>query len=528
MGKWTDKLYITHGEWANEYGGMSFGGVRTTPINRQIFRSLPFNCCALSLQEVELPYCTDDGIVFDLENILPYMKKYGSNPVTGGKLEPKDLFKIEFTKNKEGQYCCPITFKIFTEHTHIVAIRTSGKVYAYDAVEKLNIRAEIWNDLITDQPFTKKDVISIQDPHNLEKRNLETFQHLKKQLNFIKDKESTGINLSGSARRILEASVKKAEPIKKETEEVKAPLSTARNPAEKAAIHSLGKAAASLTSTSMTPVTVNQTAMISDEDYMFQFIKTNGFVRLTTNFGDINLELFCPQTPRACYNFIMLARSGYYDGVKFHRSIKNFMIQGGDPSGTGKGGESIWKKDFANEIKVNLSHDSRGMLCMANRGKNTNSSQFYITYRPCKHLDGKHTVFGKLVGGMSTLDRMEKVPTDEADLPTVAITIQSITVFTDPFADYLEEAEKKRASDEAKALDKLNKKPKDEDVTTFFGSRLVSSSASSSKQSSSVGKYLKPIQEPASKKSPSKSEQEYAVPAKKPKTTGSYGNFSNW
>lgn len=81
----------------------------------------------------------------------------------------------------------------------------------------------------------------------------------------------------------------------------------------------------------------------------------------------------------------MLARSGYYDGVKFHRSIKNFMvsqllashlqIQGGDPTGTGKGGESIWKKDFANEIKVNLSHDSRGMLCMANRGKNTNSSQ---------------------------------------------------------------------------------------------------------------------------------------------------------
>lgn len=85
--------------------------------------------------------------------------------------------------NEPGQYCCPITFKIFTEHTHIVAIRPSGKVYAYDAVEKLNIRAEIWKDLITDQPFTKRDVISIQDPHNLDKRNLDSFQHLKKQLN---------------------------------------------------------------------------------------------------------------------------------------------------------------------------------------------------------------------------------------------------------------------------------------------------------------------------------------------------------
>ncbi|KAI0217510.1 cyclophilin peptidyl-prolyl cis-trans isomerase Cyp8 [Massospora cicadina] len=435
---------------------MSFGGVRTTPVNRQIFRRLPFNCCALSLQEAELSYCTDDGIVFDLENILPYMKKYGSNPVTGGKMEPKDLFKIEFFKNKEGLYCCPITLKVFTEHTHIVAIRTSGKVYAYDAVEKLNIRAEIWHDLMTDQPFTRKDVISIQDPHNLEKRNIETFQHLKKQLNFIKEKESTGINLSGSARRILEASVKKPESPKKEPDTSTAPLSTARNPAEKAAAFSLGKAAASLTSTSMTPVTVNQTAMLSDEDYMFQFIKAKGYVRLTTNFGDINLELFCHQTPRACYNFIMLARNGYYNGVKFHRSIKNFMIQ------------VFWKRDFANEIKVNLSHDSRGMLGMANRGKNTNSSQFYITYRPCKHLDGKHTIFGKLVGGMATLEKMEKIPTDETDTPTVPIIIESITVFTDPFADYVEEAERKRISDEAKALEKLNHQPKEEVQCTRF------------------------------------------------------------
>lgn len=115
----------------------------------------------------------------------------------------------------------------------------------------------------------------------------------------------------------------------------------------------------------------------------------------------------------------MLSKQGYYKGVKFHRSIKNFMIQGGDPTGTGRGGESYWKKDFVDEFKSNLSHKGRGILSMANRGKNTNSSQFFITFRSCQHLDNKHTIFGKLVGGLETLSKLESIPTDESDKPLV-------------------------------------------------------------------------------------------------------------
>jgi peptidyl-prolyl cis-trans isomerase-like protein 2 len=108
---------------------------------------------------------------------------------------------------------------------------------------------------------------------------------------------------------------------------------------------------------------------------MFNEIKEKGYAQIVTNLGSLNIELFCDKAPRTCYNFIMLSKQGYYNGIIFHRKIKNFMIQGGDPTSTGKGGESYWKKDFADEFKRNLSHNERGLMSMANKGKNTNSSQ---------------------------------------------------------------------------------------------------------------------------------------------------------
>lgn len=136
-------------------------------------------------------------------------------------------------------------------------------------------------------------------------------------------------------------------------------------------------------------------------------MKGKGYVTFATNLGDIRVELYCQDTPKTCYNLIALAKKGYYKNVKFHRNIKNFMLQGGDPTGTGSGGESIFGKPFEDELLNTLNHDGRGVLSMANRGPNTNTSQFFFTYRTCSHLNRKHTVFGKLVGGMDVLTRYD-------------------------------------------------------------------------------------------------------------------------
>ncbi|KAF3494445.1 hypothetical protein DY000_02058417 [Brassica cretica] len=123
-------------------------------------------------------------------------------------------------------------------------------------------------------------------------------------------------------------------------------------------------------------------------------------VTLHTNLGDIKCEIFCDEVPKGAENFLALCASGYYDGTIFHRNIKGFMIQGGDPTGTGKGGTSIWAKKFNDEIRDSLKHNARGMLSMANSGPNTNGSQFFITYAKQPHLNGLYTIFGKVIHGI--------------------------------------------------------------------------------------------------------------------------------
>ncbi|RSH93655.1 Peptidyl-prolyl cis-trans isomerase cyp10 [Saitozyma podzolica] len=121
-------------------------------------------------------------------------------------------------------------------------------------------------------------------------------------------------------------------------------------------------------------------------------------VTLHTTLGDLKIEVFCEAVPRTAENFLALAASGTYDNTLFHRNIKGFMVQGGDPSGTGKGGQSIWGKPFADEIRQTLKFNTRGIVAMANGGPDTNKSQFFIAYGKQPSLDGKYTIFGKYVG----------------------------------------------------------------------------------------------------------------------------------
>ncbi len=136
-------------------------------------------------------------------------------------------------------------------------------------------------------------------------------------------------------------------------------------------------------------------------------------VILQTNQGNIELELFPDVAPLAVENFTTHVKEGYYNGIAFHRIIHNFMIQGGDPTETGRGGESIWHKDFKDEFKPNLIFDKPGMLAMANRGPNTNGSQFFITTAPTPWLNGGYTIFGKVVNAasMQTLQKLNDVAT---------------------------------------------------------------------------------------------------------------------
>ncbi len=132
---------------------------------------------------------------------------------------------------------------------------------------------------------------------------------------------------------------------------------------------------------------------------------------MKTSAGDIDLTLFPSKAPVTVANFLNLAKSGYYDGIKFHRVIANFMIQGGDPDGTGAGGPGY---SFEDEFDPSLKHDKPGILSMANRGPKTNGSQFFITHVPTPHLDGKHTVFGEVTSGQDVVNKVKQGDTIES------------------------------------------------------------------------------------------------------------------
>lgn len=149
---------------------------------------------------------------------------------------------------------------------------------------------------------------------------------------------------------------------------------------------------------------------------------------IQTNMGTIELELFADKTPKTVENFVGLANKGYYNGVIFHRVIDNFMIQGGDPTGTGRGGQSLWGGKFEDEFVPELKHDSEGILSMANAGPNTNGSQFFITLVPTPWLDGRHTVFGKVIKGMDVVKAIGKVPRNQQDRPLKDVVMEKVTI----------------------------------------------------------------------------------------------------
>lgn len=491
------------------------------------------------MQPFSNPVCTADGTIFDDDHITSWLKKHGTNPVTGTPLKTAELVKLHFAKNEEGDMVDPVTFKVFTDNTHIVALGNTGNVFAYDTVERLNVKAKMWRDLVNDAEFARKDIITIQDPQNIESRNLSSFKFIQEGADTLteeqrRERKDPARNVNKTALGTA-AEVLTAKEVLKVRDAIKAPRSKGMANAAKmgppskssytsstaqalkpspsgritkpvpfnAAQHTTGKAAASFTSTGLTPHTSNERALLSEEEYLLKprRVKHKGYARISTSLGDLNLELLPEFAPRAVWNFVHLAKQGYYEDVVFHRSIRNFMLQGGDPTGTGKGGKSIWGKNFKDEFDGPMTHDSRGILSMANKGKDTNGSQFFITYRAAKHLDRKHTIFGRLVDSASdTLKRIEDVEVGSGDRPITDIVIKEVVVFVDPF----EEARRERLEqDEKDAEIELVRKQggREDDRTTWTGKKLVvgdggnyaASNNGGSSAKSEVGKYLKRV-----------------------------------
>lgn len=156
-------------------------------------------------------------------------------------------------------------------------------------------------------------------------------------------------------------------------------------------------------------------SLIIDEDKEYSAI-------LHTEKGDIKIKLFADKTPMTVNNFVFLAREGFYDNTIFHRVISDFMAQGGDPTGTGRGGPGY---KFADEIRPDLRHDKAGILSMANAGKNTNGSQFFITHRATPWLDGQHSVFGEVTEGM---DVLMAIPPRDPNSNDPAVKLNSVEI----------------------------------------------------------------------------------------------------
>ncbi|PMD22133.1 peptidyl-prolyl cis-trans isomeras-like protein-like 2 [Hyaloscypha hepaticicola] len=574
MGKGTDKLYITHSEWSSSdaYSASAGSNVSQKAPNGANFKRLPFNFCAASLQPFKHPVCTAEGTIFDVEVISQWLEKHGTNPVTGKPLKDKDLIKLNFARNGDtdahdgggglgegkGEMVDPVTFKVFTDNTHIVAIRhgSEANVFAWETVERLNIKPKMWLDLVDDREFGRSDIITLQDPQNVESRDLSQFKFLKdgetvltKEQEAERQKGNVNIDALGrvgekvlrakeaveKARRERDAGgdVNRSKALTKAGSTNLAPRTSMiqeKKTAYNAAQYTTGKAAASFTSTGLTPETSGERALLTDEEYMLRpkRVKIKGYARIETNFGSLNIELQTETAPRAVWNFVHLAKKGYYNGVKFHRNIQNFMIQGGDPTGTGKGGTSIWGKNFQDEFDGPLTHDARGVMSMANKGKNTNSSQFFITYKPAKHLDRKHTIFGRVVGGMDVLQKLENVPTDEGNRPEKDIIMENVVVFVDPFEEFQKQ---KRETDEAEKVREEIKKQggTEDDKTTWTGKRIRDDgSVVQAEQTGGVGKYLKTGANTSNGKYIGDEDMLEAEPVKKKAKSGGFGNFDSW
>lgn len=425
--------------------------------NSSTTRPLPFDCCALTLTPFTNPVMrvwNCRGIIFENSAILPYVMKHKADPVTGNSMTSKELVALQMDRNDEtGQWQCPVMNKPFLNHTKIVAIiqndRSTANVYSYEAVHELNIKSKNFVDLISGEKFDRRtDMILLQDAADEELshlRDINQFKHTHALRDQAKEKMSVNnnIQLTKTASRIIDQ-------MKRKREEERDKVANVKDAADQTKKHKIytdeltgvsltsGKASGSFTSTALNLVQDNSAREATEEEILqakfiaLKKLKKKGFVRFHTNMGILDVELHCDIVPRTCTNFIGLCEKGAYNETCFHRSIRNFMIQGGKPKDKKEAETSLWGDAFCDEFDDRLKHVGPGILSMANSGPNTNKRQFFVTFKSAPHLDRKHSVFGRVLKGLDVLSMMEAIPTDKKDRPETEIKINKVEVMYNP------------------------------------------------------------------------------------------------
>jgi len=448
---------MTATEWARDFGGYRKESAGMSSSSQQ---QLPFECCALTLLPFEAAACTrQDGVLCDAVALLEYVKAHGTSPVTGEKVEKRDVLLLKTAKNAQGRWHCPLTYRVFGKHSKVAAIGTTGNVFAYEALRELNV-LKTRLDPLDGTPFAAGDLLIVHDPDDADlcrRRDL-SHRRLHRDEGNVRHSETAVKNerILAEARRNVAAEDDERRRRRRGEEEHTTPGLTETFRRVRDVLRPLtedvlegskmsgGATARAATSSAVDVSTRSDLRCATEAELMaarykvMRKCKKRGYVRLETNFGPLNLELRFDVAPRACENFIGLCRNGAYDDTVFHRIIKGFVVQGGDPTGEGHGGQSLWGAPFADEVDVSrLRFDARGVLAYANAGKrDQNKSQFFLTLAPCPHLDGKHTIFGKLVGGNDTLDQIEVLRVAEDHRPVGdSVLIRHAIVFADPVPD---------------------------------------------------------------------------------------------
>ena len=284
-------------------------------------------------------------------------------------------------------------------------------------------------------PFKKEDVISLHDPDDkdlVKRRDLANFWHLQEERKkrdaelgtkgSFKQTESQKEVLAEARKNVQEREAQRLAKEKARQEALNAPdrpenkglteaylrvrrLGATTDEVTPGSKLTSGATSGSFTSSAMDRSTTAALRAASDDELktarwkVLRSLGQKGYARIRTSLGDLNVEIHCDMVPRASENFLGLCRDGKYDDTLFHRVVRHFVAQGGDPTGTGRGGDSLWGAPFADEFDSRLTHSERGVLAYANDGRDRNKQQFYVTFKSCGHLDNKHTVFGRVVGG---------------------------------------------------------------------------------------------------------------------------------
>lgn len=411
-----DRLFITMTEHKNEWGG------KKDPTQAPIPR-LSFNYCPLSLQPFSDPVCSPDGTVFDIVNIIPFVKRYHKNPVTGAPLKIDELIKLKYYQDEEGNYICPVSKKVFTDSTKIVAIKPSGVVYAASTVEELNRKAKFFCDLMTGKKFLPGDIIVLQDPMDISKRIITNFDYLQNEEEFDQPNEDEEmlphIEQSALGKRILEKVDQSAKALEKVLKEAAKPprkidleetltveefLEERRERKDwRHELHRTGSMANSVTCTDVDLKTSDEKRPLTDIEMMREVwneIKSHhhkGFIQINTNLGEINAELFTDQAVRTCYSFLELIYKGKLDGMKFKKLIPGVILN--------------LENSVSRSIKLDtvdrsekLFHKKPGLLTVDTLG---DLNTMGITLGPSEQLDRTNSVFGVIHNNFELIEVIE-------------------------------------------------------------------------------------------------------------------------